>query len=493
MTGSNLRSIAKNTSIMFVQQIVTWASTFILMIFMPRFLGPVNYGRLFLASSISQIFGILVTYGGNFLIAKNVSRSRETTPQILIDEVSLRFFLGIVAFIGVVVLAYAIDYPREIKILLFIFSSGFLWGGGIVGLYAAYQGHELLKYTSAGAIVERVFHCVAGVTALLLGADAVILAVIIVSGNLLNFLILTAYSRKIISYLPPIRWNNLLFHLKSGLPYFAFAVFSTLYFRVGSVMLSKMAPESVVGWFGTAYRLFETMQFLPFIYSTALYPVLSRLWTVAGSEHDRMTQKSLGFMIMTGIPMSVGVILFAENIIHIFYGHTTYDPSIIVLQFLSVGLPVFYIDIIVGTMLLSSDKQKSMSFVSFFAIPVNIVFNFFLIPYYQTHYNNGGMGCAISTIGTEIFIMILFFKLMPKGFLRGFPWLLFLKCALAGVGMVAAYELTRFLGIHWTIQAILISLFYCTCVLLFKVLEKSEQIALIKLLKFNRTISNNSI
>jgi O-antigen/teichoic acid export membrane protein len=477
----NFSSIARNTSIMLIQQIITWVSTFVLMLFMPRYLGPVDYGRLFVATSITQIFGIFVAYGGNFLIVKNVSRARERTAQILVDAVGLRFILGILSLIGVIVLAEIMDYPWELKIILYVLSIPFIWAGGSIGLYASYQGHELMHYTSLGAIVERLFVCAIGVAALLMGAHVVTMAVIIVFGSFSNFVLLSSFARKIISYVPSIKWKHLWLELKGGISYFLFAVFSTLYYRIDSVMLSKMTPESVVGWYGVSYRLFETLNFLPYIYSVALYPILSRLWTSEEVEHHRTTQKSLGFMIIAGIPVSIGVILFAEKIIHMFYGPVMYEPSIIVLQVLSGGLLILYVNMILGITLLSSDKQQGMAIVSLSAIPVNVILNLVLIPFFQQHYENGGIGGAISTTVTEFYMTMVFIKLMPQGFMKGFSISLLFKIALAGVGMFGIFWITQVLGINWIVQIVCCSAAYIGAAIALKAFDKSDQTIMIEM------------
>ena len=53
-------SVAKNTVIQFGQQIATWISSFLLMLFLPRILGPERFGRIYLAEMVTAIFIVLV-------------------------------------------------------------------------------------------------------------------------------------------------------------------------------------------------------------------------------------------------------------------------------------------------------------------------------------------------------------------------------------------------------------------------------------------------
>ena len=86
-------SIAKNTTVMMGSQLVTWISTFILMLFLPRYLGSVDYGRLYLAMSLTMIFQIVIDFGGSYYIAKEISRSREHAPTLVADSIGMRILL----------------------------------------------------------------------------------------------------------------------------------------------------------------------------------------------------------------------------------------------------------------------------------------------------------------------------------------------------------------------------------------------------------------
>jgi O-antigen/teichoic acid export membrane protein len=468
-----IKAVAKNTSIMFFQQIVTWGSAFLVMLFVPRYLGPVEYGKLFLATAITNVFRTVVDYGGSYMVTKNVSRSLEDTPQILSDAIGIRIVLGIISFIALIVFSYVVEYSAEVRLVLVIFGVSLMWRGGAVVLYAGYQGHERMQYTSAATIAESLFMGLVSVSAVLLGTGVVVIALVALVSNLLNFVVLAGYAKRIIRSLPRVNWSGSIRHIKEGAVYFLFVIFGAIYYRIVTVMLSKMAPEAVVGWYGGAARLFEALNFLPFIFTTAVYPVLSRMWTERNDAHKRTAQRSLEFMIICGIPISVGVIAFAEIIIHLFYG-SKYEASVIVFQVLSTGLILLYVDMVLGTTLLASDKQKQLSLLSLSAIPINVVLNFVLVPYYQMHMENGAVGGAITTVLTELYMFIVALHLIPKGVLKGFRFEIMAKAVLAGLAMAASIWLMHSFGIPILLQAVFSPAVYLICLILMNPFEASE-------------------
>jgi O-antigen/teichoic acid export membrane protein len=246
-------------------------------------------------------------------------------------------------------------------------------------------------------------------------------------------------------------------------------------------MLSIMTPEPILGYYGAAYRFFETLNF-PYILTVAIYPVLSRLWKEERSAHTRTAQKSLEFVIIGGIAITIAVIVFADKIVAIFYGTQDFAPSVLLLQLLSAGLVILYVDMILGTTLLASDKHRQQMLLSLVAIPINIALNYLFIPYTQSHMNNGAIGAAVATGITEIFIMIGIIRILPREVFQGFRYGVVFKSLASGLFMWGSIFLLGLVGLHWVAQFILGTVVYCVSLLLMKTLEPSENEFLLRLL-----------
>jgi O-antigen/teichoic acid export membrane protein len=457
------------------QQVITWTSTFVLALFLARYLGPLEYGRLFLASSVIAIFRVFVEYGGNYLVAKKVARNPELAGQIVVDATSYRIAFGLLAFAGSLVVACEAGYPPEVGLLITILGLALLWKGAMTALVASYQGLETMQYTSLGSITEAVFVSVTCVTALLMGAKANVIAIFSVTAGFLNFCMLVLFSKKIAASFPRVNWNETYEQIKEGVPYFLLAIFGTIYYRIDSLMLSKMAPEHVVGWYGGAYRLFDVLNFFPYIFTTAIFPVLSRLWGKEEHAHQQITQRSLEFMVIIGIPVCIGAIAFARNAVELLYGVPAYEPSIIVFQVLSSGIVFLFVDMVIGTTLMASNKQTQQSVLALVAIGVNVGMNIFLIPFFQLRFNNGGIGAGLATICTELFIMIAGLALLPKGIFSGFRFSVMFKSAGAGIVMTIFIRFFSHMDLPWFLVAGLCPFVYVPVLLVMKTFDPSEQ------------------
>jgi len=469
------KSVARNMSVMFGAQVITWASSFLLLYFLPRYLGSEDFGRLYLALSIKMMLGLVIDFGGNYLIPKEVARSEEKGAQILNSYIMLRIVLWILSIGLILLFSDLLGYSRHVHLLILILAIAKLWEGGTTAFSAYFQGTEQMEYPSIGKIVERLFVSGTAVCALLLGADSMGVAIIITVGALLNLIVLLWFSRKAVRI--NFKFDPEVFSLlRSGIPFFLFSLFSVIYYRIDAVMLSSMTTEEVTGWYGGAFRFFDIIMVLPLLYKTAIFPVFSKLWDNKEGILENTVGHSLRLMFILGIPVAMLVFLFAKPTVHFFMGLDEFGPSVLILQIFALSVPIIYIDIILGSALMgAANRQRAWAVTGLVAIFINVSFNYFLIPYTQSVYANGGVGAAVSTLITEIFVMSAAFYLLPKGYLQTFKSSFIIKPVTATLLMaLPVIALQYFTGLYWIFTLVLSGVFYISGLLLLKTFSTGE-------------------
>ncbi|MEX2456586.1 MAG: flippase [Balneolaceae bacterium] len=469
------KSIAQNVSVMFGAQVVTWGSSFLLLYFLPRYLGPEDFGRLYLALSIKMMLGLFIDFGGNYLIPKEVARSEKKGTAILSSYIMLRIFLWVLSIGGIMLLSNVLGYSQHVHLLILILVIAKLWEGGTSAFSAYFQGIEQMEYPSMGKIVEKMFVALVAVAALLLGADSIVVALVMTVGALLNLIVIYWFSRTVVrvSY----KFDPKIFSLlQSGMPFFLFSLFSVIYYRIDAMMLASLTTEEVTGWYGGAFRFFDIVMVLPLLYKTAIFPVFSKLWNNKEGVLETTVGQSLRLMVILGMPTAVSIFLFAEPIIHFFMGIQEYGPSVVVLQIFAVSIPFIYIDIILGSALMgAANKQKAWAVMGLIAIFVNVSINYLLIPYTQSVFANGGIGASVATLITEVFVMGTALYLLPTGYLHNFKPNYVLKPAIATILMIIpAVFLIVYTSLYWMLTLILAGIFYITGLLLLKTFDDKE-------------------
>lgn len=469
-------SVAKNTAIQFGQQVVTWLSSFALMMFLPRYLGPVKYGHIYLAEMLTAMFIVVVQYDGRYSIARRISRDREHAGEILVNSLSFRGGLWLVSFTGMMLFAWLADYPPVVRMILLLFGFEMLWITARTVITGVFLGFEITGYSALGAITERVFVSALGITALLLGGEEVAIAVVMIIGTLLNFVVCVHFFRKLVPRIPKVDWTSVKSLIREGFPFLLWTIFGIIYYRIDSVMLSLMTNEEVVGWYGASYKFFDVLAFLPSIFSLAILPVLSKLHGKEGNMLAVTTQKSLNFILVVGIPVSVAVYFFSSDIIRFFFGLKGYGPSVANLGLFAIGLPLLYIDMVLGTAIIACNKQKQLAWVALAGVFTNVGLNYICIPYTQTNFNNGGIGAAIATIATEFMVLVAHVRIIPREILESKDPGVLLKSVAGGTVLAAFYVLSDGLhgNVYWMVHAGFGAVVYFGTLLLLRTFSEGE-------------------
>ncbi len=470
------KSVARNTFIMMSAQIITWASSFALMLFLPKYLGSSSYGELYLAISITMMFQVIIEFGGQYHITKEVSRSHASAPKILVNSAIARIFLWAFSILLMLAFSKIAGYAWPVPILIMILGIAKLWEGINSLLRNCYQGFELMEYPSIGSVAERIFLMTSAIAFLVAGFGQIMIAVLMAVSTLINFIVSAAFAKRIIPCLPKINFEETKSLLKEGVPYFLWSIFATIYYRIDVVMLSVMTTYSVVGWYGAAYKLFDVLMFFPYIFTQALFPVLSRFSENTKHNLTSAVQKSLDFTLFIGIPITIILYSFARPITNLLFGLKEYQHSVEILQIFSIGLLLVYIDFILGSTVLATDRQKSWSIIAGIAVFINIGLNYLFIPYFQNSSGNGGAGAAIATIFTEIFIMCSAIILLKGRISNPLNLIILLKEALGGILMLAAIIMTQGININWILKALIGLSIYLITLFLFYIHKNGKEV-----------------
>ena len=468
-------SIMKNASVMFASQMVTWISSFVLLLFLPRYLGSKDYGHLYLAISLAMILSVIVDFGGTFLIPKNVSRSPDNAAPLISSYIAVRIMLWLGGIAILWIFSEIVGYSPLVVGLIIILGFAKLWEEIRKAFRSYFQGIERMGYPSIGIIVEKVFISLFAVTALLLGYHSVAIALIMAIGALLDLIVCIIYARRFLPKLPHFNFRRSVGLLKTGLPYFFWSVFAVIYYRVDAVMLSLMTTDNVVGWYGGAYRFFDVFMFFPSILTTVMFPILSKL---SGAQEDQLVMvlhKGIKYLLSTGVLVGILVFSFAHQIVVLFLGLKGYTPSINILHVFAFGVPFVYVDFMLGNAIIAADKQRQWAVVGFIAIGINILLNYFLISHTQATIGNGGIGAAIATLLTEVYIMSCAFVLLPGYYFKKIGAGMIFKILISGTVTFGVIWLLKPMPVIWIIKAIIGVAVYGFSLILLNVITRNER------------------
>ena len=95
---SAVRTLAKNTTVLLVANIVTYLLGFFTTLYTARYLGVEGFGILSLALSLTGIFGVFTDLGLTTLTAREVSRDKSLANKYIANTFIIKILLALFTF-----------------------------------------------------------------------------------------------------------------------------------------------------------------------------------------------------------------------------------------------------------------------------------------------------------------------------------------------------------------------------------------------------------
>jgi O-antigen/teichoic acid export membrane protein len=437
--------VARNLGALVGGQVVTWTMTLIWTMIVPRALGPVNYGILVSAQSVSGVLGIVLGIGTRNYLVRETVVDGDAGPKLVGTALVLRFALTPVVGLAAVVWARVAHDGHEATMVLYLITAMTVLTLLVEPLQAAFQAVERMKYLAYADIVKKSAQSIVGIALVLIGFKAVGIAasMAIMAGVVVC---LTAW------WLRPhfridIRTNASLVSrvAKQSLAYWAFGLFGMIYFWIDTIMLSVMTRAEVVGWYGASTQLFQTLMFLPVLVQTAWLPRLVAAFVKGRRDLVETARAPVELVLILSVPITVGLVLVAGPLIHAVYG-PSFAHAVPVMIVLAFCIPPIYLNILLASVLVAEKRQALWTIVMAGAAVVNPLSNLVLIPLTEHRYHNGAIGAGVSLVLTELLMDGIGFALVGR---HVFDRRMLKRCALvclASAGMAAVTYAAQPLG-----------------------------------------------
>ena len=433
-----LRRMVGNTCISLLGQAVTWSSTLLLTMAYGRFLGDAQFGKLYVATSFVTLLGFPIESGFNQQITRDVAQEPAKAPRYLANTIVLKLAFWSTLYGGMLLLAQILGYAPDVRSLIAICGITLLSGSLGTTFSSLHYAFERVAFPVVGTILEKGLSAALGIVLLTCGAGVQTMALILLGGSLIS----TIWQGYWFFHLVGPRFNiDLLLMrslLKTSIPFLTYGVLGVIYYRLDTILLSEMANTTVVGWYGAAYRVFDTLVFLPSLFVGAIvYPVLAKL-SARQEHHLKLAiEKCLNFLLFSSMPIATLLITAAPGIIDFIYHRPEFIHTIPALQALAPGLVFLYANSLYGSIIISTHHEKRMTVMAGIALVFNLALNVLLIPRY------GHVGAAAVTTLTELLLLCLSILFTPRYLLPGESLWVGAKVLLACGVMAAVMWLLR--------------------------------------------------
>lgn len=403
-----MRTAIKNSSFLMAAEIFSRIISFILSIWIVRILGAVDYGKFSFAMSLGLLFAVFSDLGINTIMVREIAREKDLAAKYVGNMLVLRFMLSVAAWLLIFTSVHLLGYPGNMVTLVCLVGCGIILNNLSEVFTSVFRAYEKMEFAALMTLVQRTLPLILGLLALLRGWGLKGLAwVYLFVGMicvLLSFIILI---RKFT--VPRIEvdfgfWRTI---IEKSAPLGLSLIFTVIYFRISTIMLSKMHGDSAVGWFSASNRLIESLMFIPIGLVGAFFPVFSNLYLKAPQSLLDTSRKVIKLLLIIVLPVAVGTTILGDKIIQFLYG-TQFSSSVLPLRILIWAEVIIFVNYVLTQLVVATNRQKYNAIFTFICSVFNVALNFLLIP--KLSY----IGASITSLATEGLLFVMCFYLIQK-------------------------------------------------------------------------------
>src|SRR5262245_58572056 len=269
-------SVARNAMYLVLGQAATTALAVVLSAALGRTLGATDFGIYFLITTTSTFAYVFAEWGQPYFIIRHAAREPQRAGSLLGTALALRAAFAIVVTVPAGLVAWALGYgPRTtwLSVLLILASLPLFLAQGYGMIFRARDrmGADALVSVSNKVIALLVTLPVlalgAGLPGVILAQAAAGTAALVMAARLYGRL--DAPRLKVAS-------DTAREVVVAGAPILAMTAATSVQPYLDAILLAKLSPPTVVGWFGAAKAILGTLMAPAVILGTAAYPQIAR-------------------------------------------------------------------------------------------------------------------------------------------------------------------------------------------------------------------------
>jgi O-antigen/teichoic acid export membrane protein len=429
------RTVARNAFFLVLGQATTTVLAIALNAVLGRRLGAEGFGVYYLLTTIATFAYVFVEWGQPLFVIRCIATAPARSGELLGSALALRIAFALVAVVPAAFAAWALgsgSHTIWLGALLMVASipTFLIQAYGMV-----FRGRDRMGGDASVSSTNKALALGLTLLALALGMG---LPGVIVAQGLAG---LAALGLAVVIYrrlgAPRLTCNRATIReiVAGGAPILAMTAAISAQPYLDAVVLSRLAPALVVGWYGAARNILGTLIAPAAILGSAAYPQLSRV-----SQDQAALRETAGSAMRTMVWLgglgATGTFLFAHEAVALIYGSSGFEPAAIILQVFAPGLFLLFVDMLIASIVYACGGAKGFAVAKIASVLVSTALDVALVPYFQTRFGNGGIAIVVSFAASEFVVFAGALLVLKRGTLSP-TVLLDLGRALASAALTA--------------------------------------------------------
>ena len=378
--NAGLKKYTANTLWALFARVINTLTSFFVVIYLIRYLGPENYGELSYAISFVGLFGIIAALGIDNILYRDLVKYPEKRNVYLGTAFVIRIVAGVFTAI-IAGTAGIMANPDDVSRLVILLLSGTFIFSAFNIITNEFQANVAQKYPSLVTLGVVLILNILKLGVIWQGEGILYIAAILLLEPIL-YAILFSYIR-IRHYGSFLNWsfdrNIAVSLLRDSWPFIFIAVFMTLYSRIDQIMLKHLIDSSAVGIYDAALRIAEAWLFVPAIIVSSLFPAIVNAKSLGVGEYrTRLLTLTATFVVIASI-IALVLSLISKPLMHVLYGEAFTGSAAVFSIYAWVSVWAV-IDMVMRNFLIVENLRKTIFFITIGTGLLNTALNFVLIP-----------------------------------------------------------------------------------------------------------------
>ncbi|HEY9898044.1 MAG TPA: flippase [Pantanalinema sp.] len=392
-----------NTVVQIGSRVLELGSALFVNAWIARHWGSEAFGQIGLYMSLSGVFIFMFDFGLGNLLIRTIAQNRAQARHFVLNGLVALLPFSLLGSAAVIGIGVAITSSRNLGLLVLVALHLVLIAAFLL-LRAAFHAYERMELESLSVLFERACWIAAGVWLALRPPSLVAFFTCFTLCKLLNVLVagglfirhIRPHAERAVLRLAT-QWGL----IKQTIPFGLSWAFDCINSSFNLLLLSHLVGGAEVGCYRAAGTLIAPLSFVAASLNSSLLPKMSE----AASAQEKTlfcsySEAANRLILAAGIPLALFIILFAPAIIHTVYG-AGFEQAVLLLQLLSLAIPLRFLSQSVATTLLAGDQQARSMRCFGAAAAFNLAGNFVVLPHW------GSVGACLVTIATDLLVLIL--------------------------------------------------------------------------------------
>jgi O-antigen/teichoic acid export membrane protein len=402
-----LRKIIGNVGWLFAERILTVVVSLTVGIYVIRYLGAENFGKLSYSISFVGLFSAITKLGLDAIVVRNIVREDKSTQEIL----GTAFFLKLVGSLVTILLIgsaiWTLNADSDIRWITLIIAIGLLFSSfEVIDFW--FQSQVL-----AGAMtIVRSGQLILSSIAKLLFIAFRLSLMAFVWLYLIDFLFkaigtIGVYFKHNQSFFRwKVNWLRAIEMLRDSWTLILSGVMVTIYMKIDQIMLGNMVGVREVGNYAAAVRFSEIWYFVPTAICSSVFPAIIRAKQRGEEEYYDNLQQLYDLMAWISLAIAVPMTFAASPLMTTLLGEEYTKAGEILAWHIWAG-PFVFLGVARSQWLMAENLNHLGLIARSLGAIINIILNLLLIPIY------GATGAAIATVIAYGFNSHIFYLIFP--------------------------------------------------------------------------------